>query len=119
VKRWLISSPAEEAREQLLVRKLAAHAEAVAAQQRFRGLVNSIEGIVWEAAARTFEFWFVSQQAERILTERRWAEEALHESEEQWRAVFEHNPTMYFMVDAAGTILSVNPFGTEQLGCTV
>jgi PAS domain S-box-containing protein len=52
-------------------------------------------------------------------TERRWAEEALRESEEQWRPVFEHNPTMYFMVDAAGTILSVNPFGAEQLGYTV
>jgi PAS domain S-box-containing protein len=45
------------------------------------------------------------------ITERRRAEAALRESEEQWRAVFEHNPTMYFMVDAAGTILSVNPFG--------
>jgi PAS domain S-box-containing protein len=58
---------AEEEREQLLAREQAAHAEAVAAQQRFRDLVNSIEGIVWEADARTFEFWFVSQQAERIL----------------------------------------------------
>ena len=53
------------------------------------------------------------------ITERQRAEEALRESEEQWRAVFEHNPTMYFMVDAAGTILSVNPFGAEQLGYTV
>src|SRR6266446_6434351 len=53
------------------------------------------------------------------ITERRRAEEALRESEEQWKAVFEHNPTMYFMVDAAGTILSVNPFGAEQLGYTV
>jgi PAS domain S-box-containing protein len=53
------------------------------------------------------------------ITERRRAEEALRESEEQWRAVFEHNPTMYFMVDAAGTVLSVNPFGAEQLGYTV
>lgn len=43
------------------------HGEAVAAQQRFRDLVNSIEGIVWEADARTFEFTFVSRQAERVL----------------------------------------------------
>jgi PAS domain S-box-containing protein len=55
----------------------------------------------------------------RHITERKRAEEALRESEEQWRAVFESNPTMYFMVDAAGTILSVNPFGAEQLGYTV
>lgn len=50
------------------------------------------------------------------VTERKRAEEALRISEEQWRDVFENNPTMYFMVDAAGTVMSVNPFGAEQLG---
>jgi PAS domain S-box-containing protein len=53
------------------------------------------------------------------ITERKRTEEALRASEEQWRAVFENNPTMYFMVDPLGTILSVNPFGAEQLGYTV
>ena len=53
------------------------------------------------------------------ITGRRRAEEAVRESEEQWRAVFENNPTMYFMVDAAGTIVSVNPFGAQQLGYTI
>ncbi len=43
----------------------------------------------------------------------------LRKSEEQWRDVFENNPTMYFIVDAAGTVLSVNPFGAEQLGYAV
>ena len=43
------------------------HAEAVAAQQRFRDLVNAVEGIVWEADARTLQFTFVSGQAERVL----------------------------------------------------
>jgi PAS domain S-box-containing protein len=42
--------------------------------------------------------------------------DGLHESEEQWRAAFQSNPTMYFIVDAAGTIVSVNSFGAEQLG---
>ena len=58
---------AEEERERLLVREQAARAEAVAAQQRFRDLVNSLEGIVWEADARTLQFSFVSKQAEHIL----------------------------------------------------
>jgi PAS domain S-box-containing protein len=43
----------------------------------------------------------------------------LRKSEQQWRDVFENNPTMYFIVDSAGTVLSVNPFGAEQLGYTV
>ena len=30
-------------------------------------LINSLDGIVWEADAKTFQFSFVSQQAERIL----------------------------------------------------
>jgi PAS domain S-box-containing protein len=47
------------------------------------------------------------------------AEEALRLSEEQWRDVFENNPIMYFMVDAAGRVMAVNPFGAEQLGYRV
>ncbi len=35
--------------------------------QQYEELVNSVDGIVWEADARTFQFSFVSQQAERIL----------------------------------------------------
>ena len=50
------------------------------------------------------------------LTERKRADEALRESEDLWKAVFENNPTMYLMVDATGIIMSVNAFGAEQLG---
>lgn len=51
-------------------------AEAVAAQQRFRDLVNTLDGIVWEADAETFAFSFVSDRAERILgyPVERWSE---------------------------------------------
>ena len=53
------------------------------------------------------------------IKERIRAEEKLRDSEEQWRAVFEHNPTMYFMVNAENVVLSVNPFGAAQLGYSV
>jgi PAS domain S-box-containing protein len=36
-------------------------------QRRFIDIVNSVEGIVWEADANTFAFSFVSKEAERIL----------------------------------------------------
>jgi PAS domain S-box-containing protein len=53
------------------------------------------------------------------VTDRKRAEAELRTSEQQWRDVFENNPTMYFMVDAAGNVMAVNPFGAEQLGYTV
>jgi PAS domain S-box-containing protein len=43
----------------------------------------------------------------------------LRESEEKWRDVFDNNPTMYFIVDASGKIIEVNPFGADQLGYKV
>jgi PAS domain S-box-containing protein len=36
-------------------------------QQRFAALINSIEGVVWEAEPGTLQFHFVSEQAERLL----------------------------------------------------
>jgi PAS domain S-box-containing protein len=53
------------------------------------------------------------------ITAAKQAEEALRKSEEQWRDVFENNPTMYFMVDAAGVIVAINPFGAQQLGYSI
>lgn len=53
------------------------------------------------------------------IEDRKRAIEALRESEEQWKEVFEHNPVMYFMVDPVGTVLSVNTFGAAQLGYAV
>jgi PAS domain S-box-containing protein len=50
------------------------------------------------------------------MASRSHVEEALRHSEQQWRDVLENNPIMYFMVDARGTIMAVNPFRAEQLG---
>ena len=55
----------------------------------------------------------------RDAAEKRKAEEELKKSEERFRALYEDNPSMYFTVDSQGLVLSVNPFGAEQLGYTV
>lgn len=41
--------------------------ELEAARQHLRDIVNTTDGIVWEADAQTFSFTFVSQKAERLL----------------------------------------------------
>ncbi len=46
-------------------------------------------------------------------------EDAARRSEAEWREIFEHNPVMYFMVDAAGKVLSVNGFGAAELRYSV
>ena len=52
------------------------------------------------------------------ITNRKQMEDLLRESEARYRALYEDNPSMYFTVDAAGTVLSVNQFGAEALGYT-
>jgi PAS domain S-box-containing protein len=55
----------------------------------------------------------------RNITERQRVEDALRHREEQYRFLFDDNPSMYFTVDVNGVILSVNRFGAEQLGYQV
>jgi PAS domain S-box-containing protein len=82
----------DEERERLLVREQTVRGEAVAAQQRFRDLVNSVEGIVWEADVPSFQFTFISKQAERVLgyPVERWLSEPtfwtdhVHSEDRQW-----------------------------------
>ncbi len=50
------------------------------------------------------------------VTVRNHSQEALRQSEERFRALYEDNPTMYFTVAPNGIVLSVNEFGAEQLG---
>ncbi len=46
------------------------------------------------------------------------ADAALHASEERYRSLYDGTPSMYFTVDATGTVLSVNHFGATYLGYT-
>jgi diguanylate cyclase (GGDEF)-like protein/PAS domain S-box-containing protein len=50
------------------------------------------------------------------ITERKWAEEALRESEKRYQNLYDRAPDIYFSVTADGTIKSVNQFGAEYLG---
>ena len=53
------------------------------------------------------------------MTDHKQVEAALIESEQRYRALFDDNPSMYFMVDADGKVLSVNRFGADRLGYQV
>ena len=46
-------------------------------------------------------------------------ENATRPNEAEWRELFEHSPLMYFVVDEAGTVLSVNDSGAATLGYRV
>ena len=46
-------------------------------------------------------------------------ENAARPNEAEWRELFEHSPLMYFMVDAAGIVLSLNDSGAAALGYQV
>jgi PAS domain S-box-containing protein len=112
---------ADEERERLLASERAAFAEAVAAQQRFRDLVNSVEGIVWEADVPSFQFLFVSKQAERVLgyPVERWLSEPtfwtdhVHPEDQEWALQFRQTATAekrdhdceYRMIAADGRVV--------------
>ncbi|MEO5703025.1 MAG: EAL domain-containing protein [Gammaproteobacteria bacterium] len=51
-----------------------------------------------------------------VAIQRQRADDKLHHSEERYRLLYEDNPSMYFTLNAEGIVLSVNRFGTEQLG---
>lgn len=65
-------------------------------QQRYEQLVNTIDGVVWEGDAKTFQYYFVSQQAERLLgyPVERWTSEPtfwsdhIHPEDRQWALNF-------------------------------
>ncbi len=66
------------------------------AQQNYEALINSIDGIVWEADARTFQFSFVSKQAKRLLgyplerwlTEPTFWKDHIHPDDQGWAVAY-------------------------------
>jgi PAS domain S-box-containing protein len=91
------------------------------AHWNYMTLVNSLDGIVWEADAQTFAFSFVSPQAERMLgyplarwtTEPTFWKDHIHPDDREWATNFCINATRakrphdfeYRMVAADGRII--------------
>jgi PAS domain S-box-containing protein len=80
----------------------------------FEFRVDSPEDIIAVAA-----FLITSLVITSLVAKMTAGRNALRDSDEKWRAVFEHNPTMYFLLDEAGTVMSVNPHGADTLGYSV
>src|SRR2546426_444808 len=106
--------------ERLLLRVAANQAGIGLQEARRSGEQKRIgEALEQRVAERTTELTRANENLRLEIAERKRAEAQLRESEERWRDVFENNPTMYFVVDAAGKVMAVNPFGAEQLGYNV
>ena len=99
--------------------------------RQYDELLNSVEGIVWEADARTFRFTFVSKQAEAILgypagqwlSEESFWVDHLHDEDRAWavaacsmatRAGHSHN-LEYRMVAADGRVVWLRDMVTVTL----
>ncbi len=83
------------------------------AEERLRQAHDELERRVEE---RTRELTAINIQLLQQVTERQQAQEALRRNEHRYRALYDSNPSMYFTVDTAGVITSVNRFGAEQMG---
>jgi PAS domain S-box-containing protein len=97
-------------------------------QLKFESLVNSIDGIVWEADPRTFEFSFVSEQSERLLGYERskWTDDPnfwldhihpddqilAHEIRNKGRAQEKSNQLEYRMIASDGRIVWIREIST-------
>jgi PAS domain S-box-containing protein len=85
----------DELRKEIAERQRAEDAQK-ASQQQYEALVHSIDGIVWEVDEQTFQFTFVSKQAERILGYplERWLNEPdfwvshIHPDDRDWAVKF-------------------------------
>src|SRR5205823_96764 len=79
-------------------------------------LVQSLDAIVWEADARTWEFSFVSRRAEDILGKR--AEGQLREAETRFRTLVEQVPVSVFVSapEDGSTPIYISPFNETMLG---
>lgn len=100
-------------------------------QHDYVALINSIEGIVWEADAETFQFTFVSAQAENILgypvsawlSEHNFWNNHIHPDDREWvvrscmeaTAKLRNNDFEYRMISASGDTLWLRDIVTVRI----
>jgi diguanylate cyclase (GGDEF)-like protein/PAS domain S-box-containing protein len=71
----------------------------------------------WTPDEATFAAAVADQVAQCITAqERHQAADTLRASEQRFRALYDENPAMFFTVDSANRIVSINQFGASQLG---
>ena len=70
-------------------------------------------------AERTYELLQANNALRAEVNERRQAEEKARRSHDRYRTLYDGTPSMFFTLDRAGTVLSTNRYGAEQLGYTV
>ncbi|HEX3034662.1 MAG TPA: PAS domain S-box protein [Thermodesulfobacteriota bacterium] len=80
------------------------------------GLRKAKEELELRVVERAKELLEVNEKLRREVAWHQWAEKAIQTSEERFRALYDENPSMYLTVNGEGKVLSINQFGTEQLG---
>ncbi len=95
---------------------LSAAAVALLIQLFAKPIVFDVRATVARDVALVIAFPLTTLIVTGLMTYGRRQTAALKASEQHWKAVFDQNPTMYFLVDAAGAILSVNTLAGAQLG---
>lgn len=68
---------------------------------------------------QTAELTAANQALRHEIIERKVVERALRESERRFRTLYDETPSIYFTVDAAGIVRSVNQYGAQYLGYAV
>ena len=100
-------------------------------QKKFSVLVNAVDGIVWEADARTFQFTFVSNHAEKLLgyPTQQWIDEPefwanhIHPDDRNWTVEYcvsctrekKNHKFEYRMIAASGEVVWLADFVTVSV----
>jgi PAS domain S-box-containing protein len=111
-----IVAPAQYDRAQQQMQRTLAGEMQPPFEDRFVRLDGSVVPVEIAASLLTWQGRPAIQVVVRDITERKRAEEALRESEEQYRTLVAHSPDGIFLVDLKGNFLSVNETICRKLG---